>query len=90
MSPTFPLRNIQNVLVGSLAASICTLPFDYHSGKLTVTRSVECYQTVSTMRDAVAEDGDEEVGKYRFKIISLDGYHRCSTVPQLNAENGYE
>lgn len=67
--PTFLLQDIQISHVKSLVASMRAFTFDYLKEIITVTWSMQCKLTDSTMIDTVAEQNAVKAVKESFKMM---------------------
>lgn len=84
--PKFTLRDIQRRHVKSPIASLRTLARNPYDGMISMTWCVKCNPTDSGTKDAIYVQDHRNVGKEEFKIILLNGGHRCGTVQELKEE----
>lgn len=86
----FPSTKLRDQSSQSLVTRICVLAFAYRYGMITVTWFAECTASDSTMKDAVAVQGDQKILKQGFKTILLFGRHHCCAACRSKSEKGYK
>lgn len=87
---TIPLRDIQRSQVKDLVASTRAQSSEYRNRMIIETWFAEHNPTDSTTEDAIVAESGRKIVSHAFKMISLDGRHRCNSVHQSEAESAHD